>query len=159
MKKKLIILSIIFIILLLTLSISNVYAEETHTVTFVTGAEDIIIEPFEVEDGDTINDKGIDFYPHREGYAYPEWYTDPEFKNEFDYETKIYEDTTLYAKWLISIKEIKITTELTSITEGEKLPEFSFSSTTEHITFGNYSWYSEDEDVNVGDIVDGQKDY
>ena len=159
MKKSLIILSIIFAILLLNLSISNVYAAENHIVTFVTGTEDILLEPFEVEDGDTINGKGINFWPQREGYAYPEWYTDPDFKNEFDFETKFYEDTTLYAKWIISIDEIRITTELTSLTAGELLPEFDFSSTTEHVTFGNVSWYNEDEDVNVGDIIDGQKEY
>lgn len=78
----------IFEILLVIFSIQNVYAAETHTVTFVTGVENIVIEPFEVEDGDTINDKGIDFWPQREGYAYYEWYIDSNFTKEFDFETK-----------------------------------------------------------------------
>ncbi len=160
MKKSLNILLIIFVMLLLSLSNPNVYAAETHTITFVTGDESIVMEPYEVEDGDTINDKGIDFYPAREGYAYPEWYTDSAFTNEFDFETKIYKDTTLYAKWLVSIERINITAD--SLTVGEPIPNAKslFSSTTEHITIGNASWESSvEEEVKVGDIVDSQKEY
>lgn len=156
MKK---ILLFIFSILLVTLSIKNVYAVETHTVTFVTGVEDIIMEPFEVEDGDTINDKGINFYPEREGYAYPEWYTDSNFTNEFDYEMKFYEDTTLYAKWLISIEEIRITSDLTNLTDGEILPEFNYSLTTENLTISQVEWYSDDEELKLGDKVNSNIEY
>lgn len=160
MKKSLyLILLFVFSFLLITFSIQNVSAVETHTITFVTGDENIVIEPFEVEDGDTINDKGIDFYPQRVGYAYPEWYTDASFTNEFDYESKIYEDTTLYAKWLVSIEEIRITSDLTSITDGEMLPEFTYSLETANLTIGNVSWYGDEADPQVGDKVDGQKEY
>ena len=158
MKKVLNVLLFIFGVSLVTFSVQNVYAAETHTVTFVTGVENIVMDPFEVEDGDTINDKGINFYPQREGYAYPEWYTDANFINEFDFESKIYEDTTLYAKWYIAITEIHISSDMTGLTDGEVLPEFEYSLSTENVTIGNVSWYS-DETVEVGGIVDKQLEY
>lgn len=58
--------------------------------------------------------------PEAEGYFFEGWYADNKFENEFNFETPITADTTIYAKW---VKEINISYEFVSGSEGQNLPE------------------------------------
>lgn len=58
--------------------------------------------------------------PKAEGYSFEGWYADNKFENKFNFETPITADTTIYAKW---VKEINISYEFVSESEGQNLPE------------------------------------
>lgn len=58
--------------------------------------------------------------PQAAGYSFEGWYADNKFENEFNFETPITADTTIYAKW---VKEINISYEFVSGSEGQNLPE------------------------------------
>ena len=58
--------------------------------------------------------------PEAEGYFFEGWYADNKFENEFNFETPITADTIIYAKW---VKEINISFEFVSGSEGQNLPE------------------------------------
>lgn len=58
--------------------------------------------------------------PQAAGYFFEGWYADNKFENEFNFKTPITADTTIYAKW---VKEINISYEFVSGSEGQNLPE------------------------------------
>ena len=67
-----------------------------YKIEFVTGVEEISIDPVEVNEGDT---PLMPTDPTRDGYTFGGWFTDEEFKVEFDESKAITANVTLYAKW------------------------------------------------------------
>ncbi|MBP2016139.1 SHIRT domain-containing protein [Anaerococcus degeneri] len=58
--------------------------------------------------------------PQAAGYSFEGWYCESNYENKFKFETPITADTTIYAKW---VKEINISYEFVSGSEGQNLPE------------------------------------
>ena len=92
---------ICIILLVVVISTALIACEEKPedkgiTVSFVTGFDDIIIDPVVVK-------HGVDSYmpddPVYIGYYFEGWYYDAEFTREFSVKDGFTADTTLYAKW------------------------------------------------------------
>ena len=74
--------------------------QKLHTVTFVTGVDDLIVEPQIIPDGETATDPCLT----REGWLLEGWFLDDE-EEPFDFSASIAGDITLTARWekLISV--------------------------------------------------------
>ena len=72
-----------------------VYADLTHTVSFVTGEGSKVSDQTVAYGGKA--EKPAD--PTRAGYKFVGWYTDEELASEYDFSLVLDDDLTLYAKW------------------------------------------------------------
>ena len=66
-------------------------------ITFVTGADDIVVAPQPFVSGFAAAKPSV--YPKRRGYKFAGWFADKDFKNEFDWSAKRTQGTTAYINW------------------------------------------------------------
>ncbi|TLG80930.1 BspA family leucine-rich repeat surface protein [Vagococcus zengguangii] len=67
-----------------------------YTVSFMTLAEDVVIEPMEIKEGEKLAEPKA---PVREGYKFDGWYTDVRYTNKYDFNQPVTNDVTLVLKW------------------------------------------------------------
>ncbi|MBR1386560.1 MAG: InlB B-repeat-containing protein [Bacilli bacterium] len=89
--------------------ITDVYAEETYTITFNSNGGSAI-DAITVESGKEVIEviEGKIPTPTKEGMAFAGWYLESTFENQFKFYSTLESDVELYAKWLLPIDEISI---------------------------------------------------
>ena len=146
--KKLII-AILSVIGLIALGpITDVYAEESYTITFNSNGGSAI-DAITVESGKEVIEviDGKIPTPTKEGMAFAGWYLESTFENQFKFYSTLESNVELYAKWLLPIDEISIS--------GIKKPEMGTKAgdnlaSIKKIDSSNYEigsikwWISED---------------
>ena len=71
----------------------------THTITFVTGDPEVVVQPVSVDHDSTAASVRPED-PERDGYVFAGWYLDESYITLYEFNIPVKEDIILYAKWI-----------------------------------------------------------